>query len=83
MSLGGVFLAGDFNARTGTNTDFIDCIQLADVMLVPEAIEDTMPNNMLECKNRDTVTASWHCEFLDLYRTVGLFILNGRTPGDI
>ncbi len=83
MSLGGVFLAGDFNARTCTNTDFIDCSQLADVMLVPEAIEDTMPNNMLECKNRDTVTASWHCEFLDLYRTVGLFILNGRTPGDI
>jgi len=25
MSLGGVFLARDFNARTGTNTDFIDC----------------------------------------------------------
>jgi hypothetical protein len=48
MSLGGVLLARDFNARIGTNTDFIDCSQLADVMLVPEAIEDTMPNNMLE-----------------------------------
>jgi hypothetical protein len=35
MSLGGVLLAGDFNARTGTNTDFIDCSQIADVLLVP------------------------------------------------
>jgi hypothetical protein len=58
MSLGGVLLVGDFNARTGTNTNFIDCSQLADVMLGPEAIEDTLSNNMLECQNRDTVTAS-------------------------
>jgi hypothetical protein len=57
MSLGGVLFVGDFNARTGTNTDFIDCNQLTDVMLVPEAIEDTLPNNMLEHQNRDTVTA--------------------------
>jgi hypothetical protein len=83
MSLGGVLLARDFNARTGTNIDFIDCSQLADVMLLPEAIEDTMPNNMLERQNRDTVTAGWHREFLDLCRTPRLFILNGRTPGDI
>jgi hypothetical protein len=38
---------------------------------------------MLEHQNRDIVIASWHREFLDLYRTVGLFILNGRTPRDI
>jgi hypothetical protein len=48
MSLGDVLLAGDFNARTCTNTDFIDCSQLANVMLVLEAIEDTLPNNMLK-----------------------------------
>jgi hypothetical protein len=83
MSLGGVLLAGDFNARTGTNTDFIDCSQLIDVMLVPEAIQDTLPNNMLERQNRDTITIGWHREFLDLCRTAGLFILNGRTPKDI
>jgi hypothetical protein len=83
MSLGGVLLVGDFNARTCTNIDFIDYSQLADVMLVLEAIEDTLPNNMLERQNHDTVTASWHHEFLDLCRTTGLFILNGRTPGDI
>jgi hypothetical protein len=83
MSLGGVLLVGDFNARTSINIDFIDCSQLADVMLVLEAIEDTLPNNMLECQNCDTVTAGWHCEFLDLCRTAGLFILNGRTPRDI
>jgi hypothetical protein len=35
MSLGGVLLAGDFYARTCTNTDFIDCSQLADVFIVP------------------------------------------------
>jgi len=57
MSLGGVLLVGDFNAKTGTNTDFIDCSQLADVLLVPQAIEDTLPNDMLERQNRDTVTA--------------------------
>ncbi len=83
MSLGGVLLAGDFNARTSTNTDFIDCSQLADVLLVPQAIEDTLPNNMLERQNRDTVTAGWHREFLDLCQTTGLFILNGRTLGDL
>jgi len=83
MSLGGVLLVGDFNARTDTNTDFIDCSQLSDVLLVPQAIEDTMPNDMLERQNRDTVTVSWHHEFLDLCRIAGLFILNGRTPGDI
>jgi hypothetical protein len=83
MSLGGVLLAGDFNARTGTSTDFIDCNQLADVLLVPQAIEDTLPNDMLERHNRDTITAGWHREFLDLCRTARLFNLNGRTPGDI
>ncbi len=83
MSLGGVLLAGDFNARIGTNTDFIDCSQLANVLLVPQAIEDTLPNDMLERQNRDTVTAGWHREFLDFCRTAGLFILNGRTLGDI
>jgi hypothetical protein len=35
MSLGGVLFVGDFNARTGTNIDFIDCSQLADVLLMP------------------------------------------------
>jgi hypothetical protein len=83
MNLGGVLLAGDFNARTGTNTNFIDCSQLADVLLVPQAIEDTLPNNMLERQNCNTVTTGWHCEFLDLCRTTGLFILNGRTPRNI
>ncbi|KAH8944591.1 hypothetical protein BDL97_13G119700 [Sphagnum fallax] len=83
MNLGGVLLAGDFNVRTGTNTDFIDCSQLADVLLVPQAIEDTLPNDMLKRQNRDTVTVGWHREFLDLCRTTGLFIFNGRTPGDI
>jgi len=57
MSLGGVLLAGDFNARTGTNTDLIDCSQLTNVLLVPQAIEDTLPNDMLERQNRDTVMA--------------------------
>jgi hypothetical protein len=83
MSLGGVLLAGDFNARTGTNTDFIDCSQLADVLLVPQAIEDTLSNDMLERQNRNTVMTGWHREFLDLCKSAGLFILNGRTPGDI
>jgi hypothetical protein len=57
MSLGGVLLVEDFNVRTGTNTDFIDCNRLADVLLVPQAIEDTLPNDMLERQNRNTVTA--------------------------
>jgi hypothetical protein len=38
---------------------------------------------MLERQNRDTITAGWHREFLDLCRIVRLFILNGRTLGDI
>jgi hypothetical protein len=50
---------------------------------VPQAIEDTLPNDMLERQNRDIVTVGWHREFLDLCRTTRLFILNGRTLGDI
>jgi hypothetical protein len=48
MSLGSVLFARDFNARTSTNNDSIDCSQLVDVLLVPQAIEDTLPNDMLE-----------------------------------
>ncbi len=80
MSLGNVLLARDFNARTRTNTDFIDCSQLANMLSVPQGIEDTLPNDMLERQNRNTVTTGWHREFLDLCKTTGLFILNGRTP---
>jgi hypothetical protein len=48
MSLRDVLLAGDFNARTCTNTNFIDCSQLANVLLVSQAIEDTLSNDMPE-----------------------------------
>jgi hypothetical protein len=56
---------------------------LTNVLLVPHAIEDTLPNDMLERQNYDTVMARWHREFLDLCKTIGLFILNGCTLGDI
>jgi exonuclease III len=83
-SQGGVLLAGDFNARTGTEDDFFDCSDLADVVLLPQAIEDTPPNNLPQRQNCDIGKPSgWHREFLDLCRTAGLFILNGRTPGDM
>jgi hypothetical protein len=55
MSLSGVLIAGDFKAMIGRNTDFIDCNQLVDVLLVPQAIEDTLPNDMLKRQNHDTV----------------------------
>jgi hypothetical protein len=48
MNLSGVLLAGDFSARIGINTNFIDCNQLADALLVPQVIDDTLPNDMLE-----------------------------------
>jgi len=38
---------------------------------------------MLERQNRNTVMAGWHREFLDLCKTIRLFIFNGRTPVDI
>jgi hypothetical protein len=57
MNLGDVLFAGDFNTRTCINSDFINCSQLAYVLLVPQAIEDTLPNDMLERQNRDTVMA--------------------------
>jgi hypothetical protein len=43
MSLGDVLLARDFNARTSTNTDFIDYSQLTDVLLVPQAMRTPCP----------------------------------------
>jgi hypothetical protein len=37
---------------------------------------------MAKQQNRDTSVNGWDCELLDLCCDIGLFIFNGRTPGD-
>ena len=84
-SKGGVFLVGDFNARTGTKHDF------SPDFLVGEEIEDTVrqSDNILldntERKyrnNNDNKINSYGNKLLTICRVLNLRILNGRTLGD-
>jgi len=80
---GSILLTSDFNARTSAANDYVDCRYFADHML------DTLPlgNDFLEVlherHNSDKGgLKGWHNEFLDLCRSSGLFILNGKITGD-
>ncbi len=80
---GNILLTGDFNARTSVADDYVDYRYFVDHM------PDTLPlgNDFLEVlperHNSDKGgLKGWHNEFLDLCRSSGLFILNGRITGD-
>jgi len=80
---GSILLTGDFNARTSVADDYVDYRYFADHM------PDTLPlgNNfsevLLRRHNLDKGgLKGWHNEFLDLCRSLGLLILNGRITGD-
>ncbi len=51
---GTVFIAGDFNARTCQELDFVDCTSLCDVLQIPELL-DTHPSPRSR-QNWDTAT---------------------------
>ena len=84
QNLGGtVLLGGDFNARTGTAPDVVDTSCYASLLQTP-LLDDSCPLQDLPPRsNRDCGGLhGWHRELLDLCCSTGIYILNGRTPGD-
>ena len=83
QSTGRVVLLGDFNARTNKGNDFVmldnvDHLPLANSYLVDEEHTHSIRNNM---DNHNV--CSFGRKLLDLCKTSGLRILNGRTTGDL
>jgi hypothetical protein len=80
---GSILLTGDFNARTSVTDDYVNCRYFADHMPDMLPLGNDFPEVLPERHNSDKGgLKGWHNEFLDLCRSSGLFILNGRIAGD-
>jgi hypothetical protein len=80
---GNILLIGDFNARTSATDDYANCRYFADHMPDTLPLENDFLEVLPERHNSDKGgLKGWHNEFLDLCRSFGLFILNGRITGD-
>ena len=75
-----IFVAGDLNARTGSEDDFI---QDDNIMHLP-GVEDWYPVDDFNVprSSRDAQTNAFGRSLLDMCRTLGIHMLNGRLPGD-
>ena len=80
---GKVIVMGDFNARTGTEPDYIvdDDDQYCD--LYDDYVVDCDNDLLLPRKNRDEKVNGYGKELLDLCWTTGIRIANGRCLGDL
>ncbi len=83
-NLGGLtLLAGDFNARTREDPDYVRCDNLADVMQAPHLLEDDLPQLILpRCNSDKGGIQGWGRQLLDLCIDTSLLIMNGRVAGD-
>jgi hypothetical protein len=85
-SLGGhPLLAGDFNARTNTISDFHDIDgHIAHLPQVPQQVQKSTVTKMVQSRqSKDLgVLNTFGKELIDLCKDSELVILNGRTPGD-
>jgi len=76
---GSILLTGDFNARTSVVDDYVDCRYFADHTPDTVPLGNDFPKVLPERHNLDKGgLKGWHNEFLDLCRSSGLLILNGR-----
>jgi hypothetical protein len=76
---GSILLIDDFNARTSAVDDYVDCRYFADHMPDTLPLGNDFSEVLLERHNSDKGgLKGWHNEFLDLCRSSGLFILNGK-----
>ncbi len=84
QNLGGsILLICDFNARTSVANNYVDCHYFADHMLDMLPLGNDFPEVLPERHISDKGgLKGWHNEFLNLCRSSGLFILNGRIVGD-
>ncbi len=80
---GSILLISDFNARTNVVDDYVDWRYFADHMPDTLPLGNDFPEVLHERHNSDKGgLKGWHNEFLDLCRSSGLFIFNGRITGD-
>jgi hypothetical protein len=80
---GSILLISDFNARTSVADDYVDYRYFANHMLDMLPLGNDFPEVSPERHNSDKGgLKGWHNEFLDLCRSSGLFILNGRIACD-
>ena len=82
-NIGSVYVTGDLNARTGTRIDFINDDYLK--YIVPEKDLPFVYENERElCRrnNFDVFVNNYGRKLLDLCKSSGLRIVNGRHPGD-
>jgi hypothetical protein len=80
---GNILLTSDFNARTSAADDCVDCHYFADHMPDTLPLGNDFPEVLPERHNSDKGgLKGWHNEFLDFFRSSGLFILNGRIAND-
>jgi len=78
-----ILLTGDFNARTNAVDNYVDCCYFVDHMPDMLPLGNDFPKVFPKRHNSDKGgLKGWHNEFLDLCRSSGLFILNGRIAGD-
>ena len=78
--LGSVMLMGDFNARTGTEDDFI---MNDDDNYLPLHEDYIIDSNIVHRNSKDTKVCSRGRELLEICISSRLRILNGRTFGDL
>ncbi len=80
-SKGNVILSGDFNARTGTERDYISNDDSASsYIMLPDSYTGDVP---LHRNNSDNVCNGYGTSLLDMCCNHGIRILNGRMVGDL
>ena len=78
---GEVIVQGDFNARTNVDDDTITIDKFDDDFMIPT---ENVPQNIHSRNSEDKVTADHRGkELLELCKSLGLLILNGRKVGDL
>ncbi len=80
---GNILLIGDFNARTSAVDDYVDCRYFVEHMPDTLPLGNDFSEVLLERHNSDKGgLKGWHNEFLNLCRSLGLLIFNGKIAGD-
>jgi len=80
---GNIIIAGDFNARTRVENDFLSEDDNTHVPIPPSEWYDTNTTGSVPRNNLDVGTNSYGPKLLELCKTLSLRILNGRKLGDL
>ena len=80
-NLGKLFVTGDFNSRTGQSSEITDYLNFDSYLNV--GMTDNHDNNDIPLRtSKDSVTDNYGRRLLDLCKSTGLIIANGRLGAD-